>query len=315
MGRRKDTIDPIAHFRQRISYAIFQFTGNLRCTDVNADPVLLYIEARLQLYLNRIRQKIESTKGKKKWSTADIFKALDGYTEYYGLRRFLIVKQYSRKAVDATIAEKGEDTEFEVNELPPPELNGEFVNTDQMQKELHELNDGSPLYYKYESERKEYLILADKLTSSMNAEQYREYHHLAQIKFINNKEAFDKWMNWPKMGKDLYLVFSWLALNRIRYIVQDAIYNRRSRIGLFQTSWLLYDRTHPIILQDFTLAPNTKKLDAIQEIEDNQLVELIVHTDQQFEEHGYSDRKFPILYFLERQNMMNKNKQSQGLFL
>lgn len=299
---RKKIDDPGSYYRKRIASAIYKFTGNQRKLDHDIDPVVLHIEYKLKVYLNNIYNNVLRLKKSKRWMIDDVYDVLKDTPEHYGVRRFLLVKRFSRKAAGAA------DSTEEVDEKmgKPEEPSVENVTTfDQMQHELNVLNDDSRLFKRSERDRMILLQRADALTADMEADEYVQYHQHAQTKFINITEVFDRWMGWKKMGTDYYLAFSWLALNRIKRILDDGLYNRRRRARtLFSPDWISYERMHPLSYRDFTVSiePN----ETIGKFVQQQFVDEFLEIDDMFRDPGsmrtYSAR-FPILDVLNKRRL------------
>jgi hypothetical protein len=293
MRKRKVILDPSSYYRKRIASAIYKITGNQRSTDPDQDAVVLHVETRLKDHLNKIYRDLLKRKGKKRWSLNDVFSVLEDSQVYYGARRFLVVKRYSRKTLK-------KDT----NPDDPDILVDDAKSLKSYDQELAALDDGTRLYKASERDRLETLKRADILTQYMDPSEYMLYHQNAQTKFIDPKDTvlFDQWMGWKKMGPDFYLVFGWLASNKIKRIIQNGLYNRRRHVmSPFTPNWILYDKMNPLSLHDFAVSTrDVKSRQRADELEQQQFDEEFYKVNDVFRDPIRATYSFSILNVLQR---------------
>ena len=229
------------HYREKILDVLYILTGYKRSIS-NEDDVrlVLYVEERLQIYLNSIRnealrrRKLTKKNAVKKANTItlkELYVALEDTCEGFGVKRCIILKRISRQPdgdsndPDAMLRENDNDS------------------VDELQKQLKSLDDGSYLFRMFERDRILEMKRADILTAMMSLEEYMEYKTI-KTKFIQKPDLFDQWMGWGKMGPDLYIAFSWLCVNWIKEVLRWILAeHRRTRSGfLFDPDTITFDR-------------------------------------------------------------------------
>jgi hypothetical protein len=195
-----------------------------------------------------------------------IFQILQGTPEFYGAKRCIILKQYSRKV------EKLDDSLSDVDDEAPSDVEVDDVEekkTDEateaeqwseLQKQLAELDDGTEVYKKFEKNRLDGMLHADRLTLSMTREEYEdEYSRISSIKFIKKKDHFCIWADFlPRPNDFVFIVLSWLCTNKLRTLVRSAFQKmsidhpqRQPCIGLFARNHIDIQRTEPIPVKYF----------------------------------------------------------------
>lgn len=294
MRRKKEILDPSSYYRKRIASAIYKITGNRRGTDPDQDAVILHVEIKLKDYLNKIYRDVLKRRGTKRWTLDDVFSVLEDSQVYYGARRFLVVKRYSRKTLE-------KDTNPDDPDILVDASHAKSLKS--YDQELAALDDGTRLYKASERDRLETLERADILTQYMDPSEYMLYHQNAQTKFIDPKDTvlFDQWMGWKKMGPDFYLVFGWLATNKIKRIIQNGLYNRRRHVmSPFTPNWILYDKMNPLSLHDFAVSTREVKsrqraLEQLEQLEQQQSDEEFYKVNNVFRDPMRATYSFPIL--------------------
>jgi len=256
---KKAQLTPTAYYHKKISDTLYTITGNRRTRE--NDAVVLVVEKRLKEYLNGIRDAVMRNRcvGKRRKDFGflrDVYEVLKGTTEYYGAQRSIIVKKLSKKykkLEDGNVDDDDDGDDGDDHEQEPRDANPvEHPEQDDMQTELAKLNDNSRLYARFEAERLFALQNADRLTIEMSEREYCTVYRQAISKFIGDKRLFDQWMGWNKMGNDFYVLFAWLAVNRIRKMVKYAVIKQRqANHSLFVGDWTTFSRRHELQEEHF----------------------------------------------------------------
>ena len=196
-----------------IAANVYHFTG---CGSYKSDgTIVANIEKRVKAYLSAIRHravKKATRKGVKinNLKPGDIYTALKGTPEFYGVRYCILWKKLKRKL------EMEADDPMEIVD----EETDALETVDVLQSALDKLNDGSKQFTQYVQEKEEVKRHADILTNSMTLDEYQQYHKKPKIKFT--KEMLKHWLEWERITPDLSTIFAWLTVYKIRKIMYKA---------------------------------------------------------------------------------------------
>lgn len=255
----KDTKD----YTQEISDIIFAVTA---CKNID-DKIPLYIQSIVKNYILDIKSKAETFRNKKSKKDAvkdksitadDVFEVLKQTPEYYGVRRCLILKSEKEKVADIS-SEKPPD----ILELDTVQDDTEFIAEDldlfsYIQTELAKLNDESEEYKIFNIQRLGDLEKASVITEAMDIDDYLEYNKCTRTAFVLEKPSkFTTWLNWKtKPNRKVLTILGWLAGNKVRRMVCEALKKRKNRVGTLQgpfiQTWEIYEKFTPFVFSDFT---------------------------------------------------------------
>ena len=255
-------------FRKRINDALYIITG---CKYEESVKIVDHIETHLLFYLKKTRISSNKHKGQRKKAKTvnpeDMYAALANTPEYYGAKKCIILKKFSRKAEAVEDIDINIDEDLDVVSEEKPDDTEEIIpDPPDLLSELAKLNDGSIEYARFERDRLANMKHADELTKVMGKDEYLAYVKMANKKFIKRKDLFCLWTDWnPKPSEEVFIMLGWLSVNKIRSIIRKALKKRRETYTptLFSPSTSEYDKTVPLKYKYFLNEAKYEK--AIQE--------------------------------------------------
>ncbi len=233
-------VDNTTLFRDKIREYIYVYTG---CAEPVQPGVVDILERHLLHYLRELRAKCEkATKRKPTVTMEEVYVALSGTPEYYGVRRCVILKQLGKR-----VQANGE------------ELDQGPEDPSQVSAILASVNDGTLAYKTSEKDRMSFLIRTDKLTEPMSSAEYMRYSK-ARTKFIKKRELFAEWSTWKPLPSDTVVTaLGWLCTSELRKRVSQALERRwqsAPRPDLFAPSRLSFDAEYPVEAVFFSSPPS-----------------------------------------------------------
>lgn len=223
-------------YEAKVAESVYAVTGQ---NDTDQD-VLQFLATTIRSYLLTLKKDVEeqfrirqvNRKGcrSKQVRVEDIYLALEGTPEMYGVKRCVILKSLAKSADETQKPEVGDEAESPDDTL------------DSYQSQLRALDDGSDAYRTFEASRLQDLVDADELTQRMTLEEYLAYSKRGKTAFVDRPKAFCEWLDWtPRPSRIILTAFGWLATYRIKQLINRAIKRKTAEsdklhVSLFQVS-------------------------------------------------------------------------------
>jgi hypothetical protein len=206
-------------YEDKIREGIYVVTGwndiDSQFVNVIATDVMRYLTALknevVKAHTERLQHK-KSPARSKKVHELDVYQVLRGTPELYGVKRCIILKGLSRQAEKSKNQDDNDDLQT-----------GEEQPLDTVQAQLRALDDGTDEYKTSEAFRFYDLKQADELTSSMTADEYRNFgKRKSKMVFVDKPKRFCEWIEWhPNPPRIILTAFGWLATYRIKRLLQQ----------------------------------------------------------------------------------------------
>ena len=207
-------------YDQKIQETIYGVTGR---NDTSAD-VVTCVERNVHAYLSGIKQALEAQhahrllrkeRRNKALSIDDLYAALAGTPELYGVKRCILLKELAKSTENETL----------------PCGDGE-ASIDSLQTQITQLDDGSDTFRTFNDIRQQDMIHADLLTRDMSSEEYLEYSRKGRTRFIGRTKQFCEWLGWePQPNAQILTAFAWLGPYRVKRLVHAALLHRATGTG------------------------------------------------------------------------------------